>query len=111
MKLVERDEWNELLAKLAPKFGEDIELDALLFLVGIQELGQGARNFTKDEKINLIHIAVCRLLSNYGYYSLKDTDQDGWPHWEFNSKLPALKPLQQEQLIKDALIDYFSDLT
>ena len=110
MKLVERDEWNEMLAKLEPKFGAGIEMDALLFLVGIQELGQGARNFSKDEKINLIHIAVCRLLSNYGYYTLQDTDQDGWPHWEFNSKLPNLKPMQQEQLIKDALIDYFSDL-
>jgi hypothetical protein len=34
-------------------------------------------------------------------------DEEGWPHWSVNEKLPPLKPGQQQQLVKQAIIDYF----
>ena len=79
------------------------------FLIGVNELGQGYREFTKDEKINLLHIAICKLLSRYGYYEFVGKDEDGWPHWKTNSELPILKSGEQTILMKEAAIIYFSE--
>ena len=66
------------------------DLNAILFLVGIQELGRMKPNFTKEEKQDLMHIAVCRLLSEDGYYEFVGRDDDGWPHYNM------LKPFNQK---------------
>lgn len=85
------------------------DLNGLLFLIGIQELGRWKPEFTKEEKQDLMHIAVCRLLSYEGYYEFAGRDADGWPHWK------QLKPVQmpgvdkQEQLLKEKVIQYFRD--
>lgn len=102
-------EWKEVTARIEKRFGEDIDLQGILFLVGVQELGQGYRKFSKDEKLNVMHIAVCALLSRYGYYEFEGTDEEGWPHWKATEKLPSLKPLQQQRLMKEALIEYFKE--
>ena len=57
------------------------DLNAVLFLIGIQELGQISANYTKEEKQDLMHIAVCRLMSQDGIYEFTGLDSDGWPHW------------------------------
>ena len=100
-------EWDALLHKLKGQFGEDIDLQAILFLIGIQELGKGHQKFSKDQKLDVMHIAICTLLSSYGYYEYNGMDKDGWPHWKINNQLPPLKPAQQGQLIRQAIIDYF----
>jgi hypothetical protein len=102
------EKWNVLLAGFMDKFG-DIDLQGMLFLIGVQELGMGYRKFTKDQKLDVIHIAVCTLLEPYGYYSFEGKDADGWPHWKVNEKLPPLKAAQQTQLMKEAIIDYFAE--
>ncbi|MDG2436186.1 MAG: hypothetical protein P8L89_03710 [Polaribacter sp.] len=101
--------WDSLVNFISEKFGsgEKLDLQAILFLIGVNELGQGYRLFTKDEKINLLHIAICKLLSKYGYYQFVGKDDDGWPHWKTNSSLPALKPGEQTILMKEAAILYF----
>jgi len=99
--------WHEVLKKLEQQFGGDLEVEGILFLIGIQELGQGFRKFNKDEKLDVIHIAVCTLLEPYGYYEFKGEDKDKWPHWERNKKLPPLKDKEQQQLMKQAIVDYF----
>ena len=101
--------WRNLLKKLSVQFGDDIDLQAILFLIGVQELGKGYSKFRKDEKLDIMHIAICTLLTPYGYYSYKGKDEEGWPHWEVNERLPALKGLQQEHLMKEAIIDYFTE--
>jgi hypothetical protein len=105
-------EWRELIARLEVRFGEGLELETVLFLIGVQELGQGHREFKKHEKLDLMHIAICRLLSHYGYYEFEGTDPDGWPHYRVLAKLPKLNPTEQSRLMKEAVIDYFrnSDL-
>lgn len=101
--------WKDLLTALGEKFGEEIDLQAVLFLIGVQELGQGSRKFKKDEKVDLMHIAICTLLEPYGYYTSEGVDKDGWPHFTATAKLPNLGGLQQQRLIKEAILDYFID--
>lgn len=85
------------------------QLDTMLFLIGVQELGSGAQDYTKDDKVNLLHIAVCRLLEPFGYYQFSHYDEDGFPHFNETEKLPELRPNEQQLLMKKAIIQYFID--
>ena len=89
--------------------GETPDLDTILFLIGVQELGQGKKKFKKDEKLNLLHIAVCRVLEPFGFYRFDGLDPDGWPHFELLEELPPLKTNEQTLLMKHAVIQYFED--
>ena len=99
--------WEELIVKLQDDFEEDLTLKSILFLIGVQELGQGIRDFDKEEKTNLLHIATCKLLSPFGYYKFKNIDEDGWPHFEVVKDLENLSSFSQELLVKKAIINYF----
>lgn len=102
-----KGKWDALCKKLGAEFGEEPDLQSILFLIGVQELGRGPQKFSKDEKQDLMHIAVCRLLSTFGYYELIGLDQDGWPHWKLVSKLPPLSLREQDWLLKQAAVEYF----
>ena len=106
-KLKER--WELLVEKLSVQFsdGDPLEIDGIIYLVGVQELGNFHRTFKKDEKVNLMHIAICRLLEPYGYYDFDFFDDDGWPHYKTKEKLPPLKAGEQSVLMKEALVNYF----
>lgn len=101
--------WDLLVEKLSLQFsdGDPLELDGIIYLIGVQELGQFHRTFKKDEKINLMHIAICRLLEPYGYYEFEYFDEDGWPHYKVKEDLPPLKPGEQAVLMKEAIVTYF----
>lgn len=101
--------WAALLKKLGEQFGEDIDYDGIIFLIGIQELGKGSLKLKKDEKLEIMHVAVCSLLSQYNYYKFMGFDEEGWPHFEPTEELPHLSPLQQHKLIKEAIINYFAE--
>ena len=94
---------------LDDKFGGGLDVQSILFLIGVQELGQGYRKFKKDEKVDLMHIAICSLLEPYGYYQYTGNDDDGWPHYTATAQLPHLKPQQQQRLIKESILDYFEE--
>src|SRR5690625_4283167 len=102
-------QWELLVSKLSDQFadGEALDLDGIIYLVGLQELGQLHRRFRKDDKINLMHIAICRLLEPYGYYSFDFFDEDGWPHYKLEQNLPPLKAGEQSLLMKEAIVHYF----
>lgn len=102
-----KDKWQELTARLGKEYGEEPDLQVVLFLIGVQELGKGPQKFSKDEKQDLMHIAVCRLLSTFGYYELEGLDQEGWPHWKLIKKLPPLTLKEQDLLLKQAAVEYF----
>jgi hypothetical protein len=103
-------DWAALQAALKEQFGEHPELEAILLLVGIQEIGKGPLKLNKQQKMDVIHVAVCSLLIPYNYYQFIGRDEEGWPHFEATENLPSLKPIQQQRLIKEALIDYFKPL-
>ncbi|MEW7289420.1 hypothetical protein [Aquimarina sp. 2304DJ70-9] len=106
-KLKER--WAMLVHKLSAQFaeGEDLDLDGIIYLIGVQELGQIHRKFKKDEKLDLMHIAICRLLEPYGYYEFDYFDDQGWPHYKVKEELPNLKAGEQSVLMKEAIVNYF----
>lgn len=100
--------WKELLSELNLQFDGDLDLQAVLFLIGVQELGKGKLKFSKDQKLELMHIAICTLLEPYGYYTYSGNDEDGYPHWEINELLPPLSPGQQLVLMKECVVEYFA---
>lgn len=83
------------------------DLNGVLFIIGMQELGKGARRFSKEEKQDLMHIAICKVLSLAGYYELEGLDAEGWPHWKLVKKLPHFDLLEQEKLLKMHVLEYF----
>ena len=104
-----KERWDAVVTYLSNKFadGDRLDLDAIIYLVGVQELGQLHRKFKKDEKINLMHIAICRLLEPFGYYEFEYFDEAGWPHYKILEQLPTLKAGEQSVLMKDAIVHYF----
>ena len=86
------------------------DVNAILFLIGIQELGQVKEEFTKEEKQDLMHIAVCRLLEEDGYYEFIGFDDEGWPHYEERRPFTARGVKQQEAFLKEKIISYFHHL-
>jgi len=109
MDLTFDHQWRSLLKELSSNYGEELDLNAVLFLIGVQELGHDFRKFGKQEKLELMHIAVCTLLEPFGYYSAEGRDKQGWPHFKMNKGLPALNADEQERLIKEAMIAYFEE--
>jgi len=101
--------WEKLVNILSNQFadGDILDLDAIIYLIGVQELGKFNKKFKKDEKVNLMHIAICRLLEPYGYYDFSHFDEDGWPHYNVKAELPPLKAGEQSILMKDAIVNYF----
>ena len=101
-------QWNRLLVELErllekkPK-----DLNSVLYIIGVQELGKGAKLFSKEEKQDLMHIAICKVLSLSGYYVLDGLDKEGWPHWKLVKKLPHFDLLEQEKLLKMHVLEYF----
>jgi len=88
------------------------DLQSILYLIGIQELGRwdGETNFSKEEKQDLMHIAVCTLLEEEGYYIFEGRDQDGWPHWKEYSSFKIAGLEEQERFLKEKVIEYFQAL-
>jgi len=101
------EKWEKVEQMLTQRFGKTPDMEATLFLIGIQELGQVNRKFTKEQKQDLMHIAVCTLLSTSGYFRLEGRDQDGWPHFVELKKITGLTLEEQEKLLKQHVIAYF----
>ncbi len=104
-----KERWENVVQLLSTQFaeGDTLDLDAIIYLIGVQELGKVKQTFKKDEKIELMHIAICRLLEPYGYYEFEFFDNDGWPHYKVKEELPPLKAGEQSVLMKDAIVNYF----
>lgn len=98
--------WWTLEAKLVERFGKKPDMETILFLIGIQELGVKPK-FTKEQKQDLMHIAVCALMSQSGYYELEGIDRDGWPHYRQLKSLPVMNMIEQENFMKDHILLYF----
>lgn len=106
-----KEDWDKTVHLLSAKFnnGETLTLESIIYLIGVQELGKGAKKFKKDTKIDLIHIAICRLLEPFGYYKFDFFDKDGWPHYKNTKPLPKLKSGEQSVLMKEAVVMYFRE--
>ena len=101
--------WWNLEAKLVERFGKKPDLEAILFLIGMQETGFMQEKISKEQKQDLMHVAVCSLLSPSGYYELEMVDEEGWPHYRQLKTLPVLNFIEQENFMKDHILLYFEN--
>ncbi|MCB2406393.1 hypothetical protein [Hymenobacter lucidus] len=99
--------WWQLMNEMRARFGKKPDLNALLLLIGVQELGQGAGPFTKEQKQDLMHIATCRLFSLSGHYALDHVDAEGWPHYKLVRPVPFANLKEQERMLKWHMLEYF----
>jgi hypothetical protein len=99
--------WMNLEHKLVERFGKKPDMETILFLIGIQEFGDIRVKYTKEQKQDLMHIAVCSLLSQSGYFELEGHDEEGWPHFKQLKTMPALGLIDQENFLKDHILLYF----
>ncbi|MBK3516294.1 hypothetical protein JIV24_03005 [Carboxylicivirga sp. N1Y132] len=100
-------EWDELILKVSKHFKVSAEYEFILFVLGIQEMGWGFREYSKTEKMDLINVARCRTLVRQGYIKETGIDGEGFPIFEASPKLKSMMPSFQNQLIKKGLIEYF----
>lgn len=105
--MVMNNEWDEFLLRASNHFKVMANLEFLLFIIGIQELGQGYKQYSKQEKMDLIALAQCKLMSMNGYAKEKGCDAEGWPVYQSITEIEELAPSKKEQLIKKAIIEYF----
>jgi hypothetical protein len=101
--------WWNLEAKLAERFGKKPDMEAVLFLIGLQETGFFREKITKEQKQDLMHVAVCSLLIPSGYYKLDKVDEEGWPHFQQLKPMPDMNAFEQEDFLKDHVLLYFEN--
>jgi hypothetical protein len=105
------ERWYGFMNEMRERFGKKPDLNALLLLIGVQELGQGAGPFTKEQKQDLMHIATCRLFSLSGYYELEQVDDEGWPHFRLVKPVPFASLKEQERMLKWHILEYFAEMS
>jgi hypothetical protein len=99
--------WRDLLTEVSKNMDEPLDMQSLIFMIGVQELNQGFVKLSKDQKLDVMHIAICTLMEPYGFYEYTGHDDDGWPHFKLVKQLPVLKPNEQETFMKKAILEYF----
>ncbi|MFT5779142.1 MAG: hypothetical protein ACI837_002099 [Crocinitomicaceae bacterium] len=100
--------FKKVTEELEETFGGGLDVQSILFLIGVNELGVGHKEFSKKEKTELLHVAICTLLEPYGYYEFEGRDEENWPHFKVMKQLPVLDHREQQHLIKEAMIAYFT---
>ncbi|MCK5824168.1 MAG: hypothetical protein KAG96_02045 [Ichthyobacteriaceae bacterium] len=103
--------WNEVKNFLSDKFadGEKVDVETILYLIGVQELGTGKNTFEKEEKVELMHMATCLLLEPFGYFKLQQKDIDGWLHFKQIKSTDNMSGDDQFKMLKIATINYFKN--
>ncbi len=101
--------WFAVRKYIKDQFGKRPDINAILFLIGMNELGVFKENWEKEEKQNLMHIAVCRLFEKEGYYQFLHHDEDGWPHYEILKPIPNIHLKEQESWLKEQIVAYFKE--
>jgi len=101
--------WWNLEARLVKRFDKKPDMETILFLIGVQEFGDIRSKFSKEQKQDLMHVAVCTLFAQSGYYELEKVDEDGWPHFKQLKPLPVMDLIEQENFMKDHVLLYFNN--
>jgi len=102
--------WLDTEMLLKERFNKVPDMEGILFLIGVNELGRlPRRKFSKEQKQDLMHIAVCTLLSQLGYYTFSGRDEEGWPHYQELDTVPVKGMADQERMLKECVIRYFEE--
>ena len=101
-----RMKWYKIVFAIKKDFGKKPDLNGLLYLIGMREIG-AVREFSKDEKMDMMHVATCALMSLEGIYELEKYDEDGWPHYIQKKQLPYGELHKQESFLRRLIVKYF----
>ena len=105
-----KEKWHRVEQMLMDRFAKKPDMEGILYLIGINELGDiPETECTKEQKQDLLHIATCALLSQSGYYEYDGHDKEGWPHYKLVENPPAESLQKQELLLKQHIIAYFEE--
>ena len=107
MEIEFQKKWDQLAIQINKRFNDELDVESILFVIGMQELGQVVDKFTKNKKLEVINVAVCAILEPFGFYEYEGRDKDAWPHWKVVKELPRLNNDEQEQLLKEGILEYF----
>jgi hypothetical protein len=102
--------WYDVRNRVKEQFGQRPDINAMLFIIGMNEVGIVKEKWEKEEKENLMHVAMCRLMSTEGIYKYMGLDSEGWPHYELVKGVPALSIKEQEEMLKVKIVEYFEAL-
>ena len=102
------EKWEYLVERLITDFAIPGDMLSILFLVGIQESGEGFRQYDQQEKTDLVKLGKYTLLSRAGFYEkfpVPGRDPlfvpiDGHP-------LPA-DVASLDSILKNELLQYFN---
>ena len=100
--------WSQLLKKLENQFQQEMTLKGILYLIGVQELNLGVKQYKREEKVNVLHVAICKILTPFGFYKFDRIDSDGWPHYTELKAIKNLSEIEQELLMKEAILKHLN---
>jgi hypothetical protein len=101
------DNWKDLCEHLKVMFGIDVDLNGVLFLIGIRERGLTIQLFTKEEKLNLINLGSCTLYKEMGLIEQSGEDKEGWPVFRQKALAPVIAEELKLKTLQDCAIRYF----
>lgn len=107
-KLEYDKDWQQLIDKLKLSFGKVPDINGILFLIGVQEIGKGMKVYSKEEKQDLMHVGLCTVLCFSNYYKLVGVDSEGWPIFSSIKPVPKFNLVEQEYFIRTHIKEYFS---
>ncbi len=91
------------------RFGKKADVEGILFLVGIQELGKGfVPDLDKARKEQILLEGTYCVLETLGYYERIGMEGNGHWIWEQTNPLPSeLSKEAEEQMLRRAVLRYF----
>ncbi len=100
-------DWKIFTDKLYSKYGIDDDINHILFMIGINERGEGYKErYSKEEKMDIIRLAKGSLLEKDGFYTKGGVSDDGWPIF---NKLKDIDPTKENDKLKELIIGYFKE--
>ncbi len=103
--------WEALVERIRTQFQvEEVSEEALLFLIGLQELGFYPDGEDKKVKLELIRLGTAVLLERAGFLQRMGTDNEGWPIFVRHRPLPPANPADQRRFLRSQILDYFGAL-
>lgn len=84
-------------------------LDTVLFMIGLQELGKIQKEYTKEDKLGITTLGICQVLSLDGYFEKTGKEEDGWPIWAEKKSFEPENDIAGRNLLKKLTIQYFEE--
>jgi hypothetical protein len=101
------DNWKDLCKHLTMMFGIEVDMNGVLFLIGIREMGLLFREFSKEEKLNLINLGSCTLYKEMGLVEISGEDNERWPVFRQKTLAPVIAEELKLKTLQDCAIRYF----